>query len=307
MKTGVNLRYAGTRLAGLLLMLWAATGCLATKADFRLIQDELRASRAAADQAEIRRRAQADSLARVTTAQQLAQITALNNSLRAMGDSLRLQDQRFAAFRIATSQQLTTLTETVEIMKQVQASFPSFIRELRAEMEKFSAIVRDAGAGILPPPVGGVPPTTGGAPVATGAGVPPTGGAPATPGPTQLYIQGQGFLAQQSCGSARRTFQTLITTYPGDDQVPDAMLSIGISYGDCEGNSVAADSVYDQVVRQYPRDPAAGTALYRQGLMLERANKLPEARAKWERVIREFPRNDEASLACAKLNRPNCR
>jgi hypothetical protein len=46
---------------------------------------------------------------------------------------------------------------------------------------------------------------------------------------------------------------------------------------------------------------------YRQGLMLERANKLPEARAKWERVIREFPRNDEASLACAKLNRPNCR
>jgi hypothetical protein len=41
--------------------------------------------------------------------------------------------------------------------------------------------------------------------------------------------------------------------------------------------------------------------------MLERANKLPEARAKWERVIREFPRNDEASLACAKLNRPNCR
>src|SRR4051812_48474858 len=71
--------------------LLASTGCLASKSDIRLLQDELRATRAqlgTVDTSVIR-----------TSEQRRQQIAALSASVDRMNDSLRVLATRFASFQ----------------------------------------------------------------------------------------------------------------------------------------------------------------------------------------------------------------
>jgi len=55
-------------------------------------------------------------------------------------------------------------------------------------------------------------------------------------------------------------------------------------------------SEYQLVIDRYPTKPDAATALYRRGRMLLDAGKKDEARVLFNRILKDFPRSDEALL-----------
>ena len=71
-----------------------------------------------------------------------------------------------------------------------------------------------------------------------------------------------------------------------------------------EGNTTAADSVYQLVATKYPKNPEAPTALYSRGRLLWEANKRGEARVVLNRLIRDYPNADEVDLAKNLLKQP---
>ena len=99
---------------------------------------------------------------------------------------------------------------------------------------------------------------------------------------------------------ARNGFEQLLTQYPNSEDAPEAMIYIAATYAS-ERNQVAADSVYGLVVQRYPSSPKAATALYKQALSMREAGRITQARAAFERIIKDYPRSDEAELARAQL------
>jgi len=78
--------------------------------------------------------------------------------------------------------------------------------------------------------------------------------------------------------------------------VPSAQLYIGQSFAE-EKNMSAADSVYQLVAAKYPQSKAAPTALYKFALSLIAQKKTAPAKAALNRIVKEYPNSDEASLA----------
>ena len=75
-----------------------------------------------------------------------------------------------------------------------------------------------------------------------------------------------------------------------------AQLYIGQSFAE-EKNTAAADSVYQLVATKYPQSKAAPTALYKYALSLVAQKKNPAARTVLNRIVKDYPNSDEASLA----------
>jgi TolA-binding protein len=64
---------------------------------------------------------------------------------------------------------------------------------------------------------------------------------------------------------------------------------------------VAADSVLALVVERYPSSPKAATALYKRALNYRAAGRTAQARTAFDRIVRQYPRSDEAALAREQL------
>ena len=77
------------------------------------------------------------------------------------------------------------------------------------------------------------------------------------PGPATLYKLACDQMSRGSHGTAGQGFQDLLTQYPTSDLAPDAQYYIGESLA-AEGNSAAADSVFNLVVTTYPRATTRG-------------------------------------------------
>ena len=72
------------------------------------------------------------------------------------------------------------------------------------------------------------------------------------------------------------------------------------SAGKCctqEGNRAAADSVYALVAARHPRSDRAPTSLYKLAQSRRAAGQAAAARPLLERIVRDYPRSDEAALA----------
>jgi TolA-binding protein len=59
--------------------------------------------------------------------------------------------------------------------------------------------------------------------------------------------------------------------------------------------------VYGLIVDRYPASPKAATALYKRAVAMRAAGRTATARAAFERVVRDYPRSDEAALAREQL------
>ena len=88
----------------------------------------------------------------------------------------------------------------------------------------------------------------------------------------------------------------LLATYPNYENASAALLKIGDAFKG-ERNLTAADSVFQLVTDRYPKSPDAPTALFRRARMASDANRKDEARVLANRLIKEYPRSDEAELA----------
>ena len=238
----------------------SATGCMASKGDVRVLQDELRALRSSIAQTDTTRRAQADTA--------MLLISRANDSLRALST-------RFSAFQANVTGGMYDMNRQLLQIQELSGQSQRRLQELRASMES------RAESMAAPVPMAAVPDTTKSA---------------AGPGPAQLFQIAFDQMQRGSFGVARSGFQELVNKYPNFDAVPSAQLYIGQSFAE-EKNATAADSVYQLVSTKYPQSKAAPTALYKFALSLIAQKKTAPAKAALSRIVKDYPNSDEASLA----------
>jgi tol-pal system protein YbgF len=248
------------------LLIPGMTACMATKADVRLLQDELRAVRAASSQSSEAARAQTDSVLRL--------VARANDSLRAFGS-------RSSRFQADVNARLLEMERQIIVVQELTGQSQRRLQELRASLED------RAPGGVIDPGVGQGPGPTG----AVG---------PALPGPNRLFEMAKDQFDRGSARAAREALDTLIATYPGADIVPTAQFFVAEAYAQ-ERNRQAADSVYNLVVRQWPRSDRAPTALYKLALSNRSAGRAAAARSLLERIVRDYPQSDEAAFAREQL------
>jgi tol-pal system protein YbgF len=270
-------------LATLPLVALVATGCLATRGDVRLLQDELRASRTAAAQADAGRREQLDSLVRTLARNEQQQ--------RRLEDSIRVIASRLASFQTTANENFSLLNNRVLEAAELSRRGQEYISSLRAQNEaiaqRIDAATMMSGTAI---------------PGGDTARPPVTGGMVRDDGPAQLFTSGREQFTRNSCRTARMAFEELYAKYPTDPLAPDALYYVGASFA-CEANSAAADSIYAMVVRQYPQSDKAPTALWKRADAMIKANRREAARPLLNDIITRYPRSDEAGLACEALGR----
>lgn len=239
----------------------STTGCMASKGDIRILQDELSALRSSIAQTDTARRAQADTA--------LSLITKAN-------DSLRLLSTRLSAFQANVTGGMYDMNRQLLQIQELSGQSQRRLQELRASMESRAESM--------------AAPTQAATPDSTKPATP--GG----PGPAQLFQVAFDQMQRGSFGVARSGFQELVDKYPSFDQAPSAQLYIGQSFAE-EKNVAAADSVYQLVVTRYPQSRAAPTALYKFALSLIAQKKTVPAKAALNRIVKDYPNSDEASLA----------
>jgi tol-pal system protein YbgF len=258
-------------------VLLAAGGCLASKSDVRLLQDELRATRA--------QLASGDTTAMRTDESRRDQLARISSAIDRMNDSLRVLAARFSLFQATANGEFDSMGKQ---LVQVQAFLGQTTRNLQDTRAQLEALREQGSATVAVPPSASTADTSSGR-AATG------------PGPATLFTTAYGQLQQGAYTSARRNLQQLLASYPQFEQAARAQLYIGETYKG-EGNTEAADSVYQLVTSKYPKSPEAATGLYRHGRVLWDADKKAEARIVLNRLIREYPNSDEAGLAKDLLN-----
>ena len=245
------------------LLALAAGGCLASKGDVALLQNELRTMQNASAQADAAQRAHIDQV--------LAQIARAT-------DSVRMLSARLAKLQGDVQNDHYEMGRQILQIQELSGQSQRRIQELRASLEERNS-----------QPVA--------APVTPGDTSKPV---PAGPGPAQLFQSSLDQLRRGSTTVARSGFEELVRLYPTSEDAPEAMVYIGETYAK-ERNQVAADSVYALVIKQYPTSPKAATALYKRALSMKAAGQTAAARVAFDRIVREFPRSDEAALAREQL------
>jgi len=262
------------RIAAVAALLSTASGCVASKGDIRLLQDELRATRqqlALGDTSILR----ADDARR-------NQIAQLSNKLDRAIDSLGKVANRLATLSANASGSFEQIQQQVGQMQAMLSQTTRNLQETRSQVQMLS----ERGA-TAPPPT-------------SDPSVPFSGAPSGVPGAATLYNSAIESINQGAFATGRRSLEQLLTSYPNDERVPRAMLKIGETYG-ADRNTTAADSVYRLVFDRYPKSDEAGLALYRVGKSLWDTGKRSEGRILLNRVIREHPNTDAARLASETL------
>jgi tol-pal system protein YbgF len=240
-----------------LLAIVSLAGCMASKTDVRILQDELRALRSSVTQADTAQRTRADSA--------MALIARAN-------DSLRFLSTRLSAFQASVNGELYDMGRQLITIQELSGQSQRRLQELRASFE-----ARSEAMNVTPPTPGD---TT----------------APAGPGPAQLFQIAFDQMQRGSFSAARAGFQDLLTRYPNFEAVPAAQLYVGQAFAE-EKNVAASDSVFQLVVTKYPKAKEAATALYKFALSQIAQKKRDPARGALNRIVKEYPNSDEASLA----------
>lgn len=137
------------------------------------------------------------------------------------------------------------------------------------------------------------------------AGQTPPSGSPdstrpaAAPSADQIYEASLQQLRRGSAETARAGLRQLLSTYPTHERAPDATYFIGQSFSADQPDSAA--KYYQDVVTNFPQSARAPSALYNLGLLAERKRDTAAAKDAYNRVIKQYPRSDEAALARDRL------
>jgi len=222
--------------------------------------------------------ARRDSARAAALAQIISHNQRIMDSLAAGRQALRLVESRLGADVTEIQRQLL---QVQELTGQSQARLSQLKAQLDARAEQVEA------AGPRPGP---------GADTTRGAGGVP---APPTVSADQMYQSARSMQLRGSMGTARQAYRDFLRAYPGHALAPNATLYIGDTFAGESPDSAAY--YYEQVVSQSPRSAQAPTALYKFALLEERRGKTAEARRHYERLLREYPRADEADLARDRL------
>jgi tol-pal system protein YbgF len=113
-----------------------------------------------------------------------------------------------------------------------------------------------------------------------------------------MYQSARSMQLRGSLSTARQAYRDFLRAYPTHALAPNATLYIGDTFAETPDS---AAYYFDQVMAQAPRSAQAPTALYKLALLEERRGKSADARRHYERLLREYPRADEADLARDRL------
>jgi tol-pal system protein YbgF len=230
----------------------AVTGCLASKADILLLQDEIRTLRAMQARSDTTRRAQNDS--------------ALMLSLRG-SDSIRALSQRFGAFQANVGGELFEISKQLITLQELTGMSSKRIMELRSSLEERaqSAAATDPAAPQAPLPAtlfgNSYELLRRGSPGSARAGFeellrryPDFENAAAA----QLYI-GMSYSDEKRVAESDSVYQLVLKTYPKSNDAPTALYKFGLSRL-AQGKNADARAALQQVLREYPRSPEAELA-----------------------------------------------
>jgi len=257
--------------------MFAATGCLATQGSVRTLQDEIRASRSQLSQND-------SAILRAEDARR-REIASLAASVERLNDSVRVLTARLALFQANATGQFDAMGQQVIKIEAILGQNTRDLQEARAQLQ---AVREQGGSGASAPAI-----TPNGTMTADTSQRANSSG---VPGPATMFTSAVEEYRKGSYRTARSGFEDLIKNYPDYDQNARAQVYIGDAFKS-EGNTAAADSVYQLVETRYPNSPDVAGALWRRGRMLWDANKKGEARIVLNRLITKYPQSDEAALA----------
>jgi TolA-binding protein len=255
----------------------AATGCLATQGSIQTLQEEIRASRS--------QLAQNDTAILRAEDARRREIASLAASVERLNDSVRVLTARLAVFQANATGQFDAMGQQVIKIEAILGQNTRDLQEARAQLQ---AVREQGGGGASAPAI-----TPNGTMTADTSQRANSSG---VPGPATMFTSAVEEYRKGSYRTARSGFEDLIKNYPDYDQNARAQVYIGDAFKS-EGNTAAADSVYQLVETRYPNSPDVAGALWRRGRMLWDANKKGEARIVLNRLITKYPQSDEAALA----------
>ncbi len=244
--------------------------CFATRADVRVLQDDLRVVRA--------EMLASDSATQRKMDVELARVAAL---LAEVSDTVRAANAVTNRMSGDVRDDLRSIRQQLIAIQELTGQSQRRIQELRAEMETRAT---EAAPAVVPP---------GDSTARPGAAAP---AAPAAPGPSQLYQIGQDQFRRGSNAAARGAFLELLNKHPTSDLAADALYMVAETWA-ADGQGASADSVYGQVVQRFPRSERAPTALYKRARALSAVGQTQQARVLYQQIVDRYPRSDAALLA----------
>jgi tol-pal system protein YbgF len=232
---------------------FAVTGCMASKGDIRLLQDEIRTLRAMQSRADTARRSQTDSA--------LIMITRTN-------DSLRVLAQRFAAFQATIGGELFEMGKQLITIQELAGMSSKRIMELRSTMEERAQAMTTTDTTAAPAAPGpaqlfqlSFDQLRRGSYGTARAGFeellrryPDFEEASAA----QLYV-GQSYAEERRTTEADSVYALVVTKFPRSKDAPTALYKYGLSQLS-QGRKAAARAALQRVVREFPQSTEAELA-----------------------------------------------
>ncbi len=227
-----------------------------------------------------------------------AQLSALNDTLRALGT--KLDDQTGASRKAFADQKLSVdaITEDLRVVREKVDDNNVRVSSLAQEIEAMrTAIVQEAsqpaasadtaGAAATPPAAGAQPP----------AG-PPAGPAPS---PQRLYDAAWADYVASQYNLAVSEFENFLRTYPRSEQAGDAQYFIGECYYQ-QGMFKEAVAAYESGISTYPGSQRLPDMYFKRGMAFNALGLVDRARESWELVVKNFPNSDAGRLARQRLD-----
>jgi len=129
---------------------------------------------------------------------------------------------------------------------------------------------------------------------------PSTGVAPSRQAMDTLYKNAMQTYERKEFVAAREQFRAFLAVYPKDDLSDNAQFWIGECYYS-EKNYEKAIIAYDDVIKKYPKGAKVPSALLKQALCWLELGDKTFAKSLLTRVIKDYPRSEQAKIAKEKL------
>jgi len=115
-----------------------------------------------------------------------------------------------------------------------------------------------------------------------------------------LYNNAKQTYERKEFSAAREQFRAFLAVYPKGELSDNAQFWIGECYYS-EKNFEKAIIAYDDVIKKYPKGTKVSSALLKQALCWLELGDKTFARSLLTRIIRDYPRSEQAKIAKEKL------
>lgn len=204
----------------------------------------------------------------------------LQQQNRTMMDTMRAQGDLLMRVRGDLGHQIVELGQQLVQVQELAGQSQTRLTEIRQELDRRN---RELGP---------EDPLSAGGALPAGA---------AAPEAREIYETAVG-LIRSSPSTARRAFQQLVTQYPQDSLAADAQYQIAETYV-VEQKFSEATREFELVVERWPASARAPIALFRAGVIAEQRGTIDKARGYFDRLVKSYPKSDEARQAQEKLRK----